>query len=132
MTVLTDAQRAFLDNPFVGSVTTIRPDGSLHTTIVWVGVEDGAIVFNTLRGRAKARHLEANPRVSVLVLDPANTYRWLVVEGMAELTEEGADERLDAFSSRYLGQTPYPWRRPGQDWVTARIRPERVETVGID
>jgi PPOX class probable F420-dependent enzyme len=132
MAALTDAQRAFLERPFVGTVTTVRPDGSLHTTVVWVGVEGEDVVFNTLRGRAKARHLEADPHVSVLVLDPANTYRWLVVEGRAELTAEGAEERLDAFSSRYLGKETYPWRSAGQEWVTARIRPERIETVGID
>jgi PPOX class probable F420-dependent enzyme len=130
--VLTDAQRTFLESPFVGSVTTVRPDGSLHTTVVWVGVDGDDVVFNTLRGRAKERHLRANPRVSLIVLDPANAYRWLVVEGEGEITEEGADARIDEFSARYLGQTPYPWRQPGQEWVTVRIRPERIETVGVE
>jgi PPOX class probable F420-dependent enzyme len=130
--VLTDAQRTVLESPFVGSVTTVRPDGSLHTTVVWVGVDGDDVVFNTLRGRAKERHLRANPRVSLIVLDPANAYRWLVVEGEGEITEEGADARIDEFSARYLGQTPYPWRQPGQEWVTVRIRPERIETVGVE
>ena len=35
-----DAAREFLRNPFVGVVTDLRPDGSPHSTVVWVDVED--------------------------------------------------------------------------------------------
>jgi PPOX class probable F420-dependent enzyme len=128
---LTDAQRAFLGNPFVASVTTVRPDGSLHTTVVWVGVDGEDVVFNTLRDRAKARHLAANPNVSLLVVDPADAYRWLAVAGRAEVTGHGAEARLDEFSRVYLGAETYPWRREGQEWVTVRIRPERIDSVGL-
>ena len=39
MAALTEAQRKFLEeNPFVGTVTTLRGDGSPHSTIVWVDV----------------------------------------------------------------------------------------------
>jgi hypothetical protein len=42
MAKLKEKQEQFLaENPFVGTVTTLRPDGSPHSTIVWVDVEDG-------------------------------------------------------------------------------------------
>src|SRR5205809_393505 len=39
MAALTDKQREFLDQPYVGEVTTLRDDGSPHTTVVWVDTD---------------------------------------------------------------------------------------------
>jgi hypothetical protein len=44
---LTAAERAFLEHPYVGVVTDLRPDGSPHSTVVWVDVDDGGVSFNT-------------------------------------------------------------------------------------
>jgi PPOX class probable F420-dependent enzyme len=132
MTQLTDAQAEFLANPFVGVVTTVRGDGSLHATAVWVDADGGDVVFTTLRGRAKERHLRRNPHVALMVVDPANFYRWLTVDGTAAGTEKGADERVDLLARKYLGQDEYPWRRPGEQWLAFRIRAERIEHQGID
>lgn len=131
MPKLTDEQREFLDNPFVGVVTTVRADGSLHTTVVWVEQEDGDVAFTTLRSRAKGRQLERDPRVSMLVLDPGDTRRWVSVSGTAELSEEGADARVDRLTRKFLGVEEYPWRRPGGIWVSCIIRADRIEAAGI-
>ena len=50
MAKLTDEQRQFLEQPFVGTATTLREDGSPHSTIVWVDLEDGVVSFNTATG----------------------------------------------------------------------------------
>lgn len=132
MADLTDAQKAFLDNPFVGALTTLRADGSPHTTLVWVDVSDGRLSFNTARGRAKPRHIAADSRVSLAVVDPQNAYRWVTVSGTAELIDEGAEGQIDRLAKKYLGEDTYPWRQPGEQRVTARITPERVESQGLD
>ena len=132
MANLNEKQSQFLDNPFVGVVTTLRDDGSPHSTVVWVDREDGAVSFNTARGRAKERHLARDPRVSLLVVDPENAYRWVSVTGTAELVDEGADEQIDKLSKKYLGKDEYPWRSPDERRVTVRIRPEKVEATGLD
>ena len=36
MATLNEKHRKFLEKPFVGTVTTLRADGSPHSTIVWV------------------------------------------------------------------------------------------------
>ena len=80
MATLTDAQRAFLrENAFPATVTTLRPDGSPHSTVVWIDEVDGEVWFNTAAGRAKERHLRNDARASALVIDPANQYRWIAV-----------------------------------------------------
>ena len=133
MSKLGEKERRFLDeNPYLGTATTLRPDGSPHSTVVWVDVEDGKVSFNTARGRAKPRHLERDPRASVLMLDPNNPFRWVAVSGRAELTEDGAEDQIDKLSKQYIGKDVYPWRQPGQTRVKVVIEPERVDSVGLD
>ena len=109
MAKLGEKQRSFLDeNPFVGTVTTLRADGSPHSTIVWVDVDDGKVSFNTARGRAKTEHLDKDPRASLLVVDPNDTYKWVAVSGPAEVTESGADAQIDKLAKKNLGKDEYP------------------------
>jgi PPOX class probable F420-dependent enzyme len=130
---LGNAQRKFIDeNPYVGIATTLRDDGSPHSTVVWVDVQNGSIGFNTARGRAKARHLERDPRASILIVDPQDPYKWVAVSGMAELTENGADAQIDKLAKKYLGQDEYPWRNPAETRVSVNIRPEKVDSSGFD
>jgi PPOX class probable F420-dependent enzyme len=133
MTQLSDDQRRFLDeNPFIGTATTLRQDGSPHNTIVWVDTENGVVSFNTAVGRAKERHLRTDPRAAMTVVDPGNPWRWVSVSGPAELTFEGADQQIDKLAKKYLGQDEYPWRRPTEQRIKVRIEPERVDSAGFD
>jgi PPOX class probable F420-dependent enzyme len=132
MAELTDAQRKFIaENPYVGTVTTLRSDGSPHATIVWVDAENGAISFNTAVGRAKERHLRSDPRLSLTVVDPDNTYRWLSVSGRGELTTAGADDQIDRLAKKYIGRDEYPWRSPDEQRISVTITPEHVDSAGF-
>jgi PPOX class probable F420-dependent enzyme len=133
MAELTEAQRKFIaENPYVGTVTTLRRDGSPHATIVWVDAENGTISFNTAVGRAKERHLRNDPRISLTVVDPENTYQWVSISGRAELTTDGADQQIDKLAKKYLGQDEYPWRTPDEQRISVKITPERVDAYGFD
>jgi len=124
MAKLGDEERKFLDeNPYVATVTTLREDGSPHSTVVWVDVEDGTVGFNTARGRAKESHLNRDPRISLVMVDPSDPYKWVAVSGRAELTEEGADRQIDKLAKKYLGKDEYPWRSPTET--------EQVDTSGF-
>jgi PPOX class probable F420-dependent enzyme len=133
MAKLEEKPRKFLDeSPYVGVVTTLREDGSPHSTIVWVDVEGDKVSFNTARGRAKPKHLEHDPRASLLMVDPNNAFRWVAVSGPAELTEEGADAQIDKLAKKYLGKDEYPWRNPEETRVKVLIEPEKVDATGFD
>ena len=129
---LSEQQQQFLENPYVGVVTTLRPDGSPHSTVVWVDAEDGEVSFNTALGRVKPTNLERDPRLSLVVVDPNDTYKLVAVEGRASLTTDGADAHIDRLAKKYLGKDEYPWRQPDQVRVTVNIDPVRVESYGID
>jgi PPOX class probable F420-dependent enzyme len=134
MAKLEEKQRQFIaDNPYVGVATTLRPDGSPHSTVVWVDVEDdGGISFNTAAGRAKPRHLEKDPRVSLIVVDPQNAYKWVALSGRADMTTEGADPQIDRLAKKYLGKDEYPWRNPEETRLKVKIQPEKVDASGFD
>jgi PPOX class probable F420-dependent enzyme len=132
MAKLTAAQQAFLrDNPFPGVTTTLRPDGSPHATVVWIDEDGGDVLFNTVVGRAKERHLRQNPNVSVTVVDPEDQYRWISVSGRATLDTEGAHEHINKLSHKYLGKD-YPWYNDTDQRIIARISVDKVDATGFD
>jgi PPOX class probable F420-dependent enzyme len=132
-TTLSDDMRAFLrDNAFPAVVTTLRRDGSPHATVVWIDENGGEVWFNTAIGRAKERHVRNDPRVSVLVVDPGNQYKWVSVSGTATLDESGADQHIDKLAKKYLGQDRYPWHDPEQKRIIVRIRVDHVDSTGFD
>jgi PPOX class probable F420-dependent enzyme len=132
MAKLTEQQREFLANPFVGTATTLRSDGSPHNTVVWVDVDDETVLFNTAEGRAKPKHLRADPRVALTVVDPQNSHRWISVTGRAELTHEDADAQIDRLAKKYIDKDVYPWHNPEEPRVKVRITPEHIDAVGIE
>jgi PPOX class probable F420-dependent enzyme len=131
MAKLNESQQQFLEQPYVGVVTTLREDGSPHNTVVWVDVEDGVPSFNTAMGRAKPKHLERDPRAALIVVDPSDPFKWVAVDGRAELTAEGADSHIDKLAKKYLGVDEYPNRVEGEQRVKVRIKPEHVNASGL-
>jgi PPOX class probable F420-dependent enzyme len=129
---LTEAQRKFLENPFVGAITDLRPDGSPHTTVVWVDVDDQGVSFNTAYGRAKPTYIADDGRVSLTVVDPHDPYRWISVSGTATLVDEGADDHIDRLAKKYIDADVYPFRQPGERRVTVRIAVAKVDSRGLD
>ena len=132
MKQLSDAERAFLESPFVGVVKTLHPDGSPQSTVVWVDVDDEGPSINTAYGRVKPRNLARDPRVSLVVVDPGDPYRWVKVSGTGTLVDEGADEHIDRLSKKYTGQDVYANRTPDEQRVTVRITPRRILSRGLD
>jgi PPOX class probable F420-dependent enzyme len=90
------------------------------------------VSFNTALGRAKPKHIEHDPRAGILVVDPNDSYKWVSVDGHAELTTDGADAQIDKLAKKYLGKDEYPWRNPDEQRVKVRITPEHITASGLD
>ena len=133
MAELTELQRAFIrDHDYYAVLTTLREDGSPHSTIVWVEQADGEVSFNTATGRAKERHLANDQRLSLVVVDPQNAYQWVSLTGRGELTRDDADPQIDRLAKKYLGQDEYPWRKPEEQRLKVRIRADKIDSAGFD
>jgi PPOX class probable F420-dependent enzyme len=126
---MTDKTQAALDlcrTKSLAYVATVAPDGKPQVTPVWVDVIDGKPAFNTAIGRAKERHLRNNPRLSFAIADPENPYSYVEVQGTAVLTEDGADDFIDALAKKYLNEDKYPFRTPEETRITVLIEPDKI------
>jgi PPOX class probable F420-dependent enzyme len=133
MAQLSEAQRAFIrDNAYYGVLTTLRPDGSPHSTVVWVDADDETVLFNTFIGRAKERHLRADPRASLLVVNPSDGYEWVSVSGRVRLETDGAVEMIHHLSRKYDGQDFPPEALARGERVTGRLDLDHVDSAGFD
>ena len=129
MAGLTHEQARLLQEPNFATIATLNPDGSPQLSIVWIDWDGEYVLFNTAAGRAKPRNLARDPRVSVLVVDREDGYRWVAVRGTAELTTEHADEHIDKLARKYTGEG---WQlRRSESRLLVRFRPEHVNAYGL-
>lgn len=96
-----------LTRPVCGVLTTMGPDGQPESSLVWVDHDGECARINTTLERRKARNLLADPKISLLVVDPDNTGRFIQVRGDAELVTDGALEHLDVITRRYTRHPAY-------------------------
>jgi PPOX class probable F420-dependent enzyme len=88
--------------PVHGVLTTMMPDGMPQSSIVWVDYDGECILINTTLERQKGCNMQANPKVTVLVIDPNVSSRWIEVRGkVKELTRHCAEAHADKLTQRY-------------------------------
>ncbi len=119
---LSDEVQAFLAEKHLGTLTTLRPDGSPH--VVPVGffwdVAAGLVRIITFASSTKVRNIEAgNCRAAVSQVDHG---RWITLEGSARVSGLPADvaKAVAGYASRY--------RQPSErsDRVAIEIVVDRV------
>jgi len=111
-------------------LATLMPDGRPQVTPVWCDYDGTHVRINTAKGRQKDRNMRRERRVALSVQDPDNPYRYLEVRGeVAKITEEGADDHIDALAKKYLGKDKYPFRQEGEVRVIYKIRPEHTSSM---
>ena len=133
-----DSHRDLLQQPVHGVLTTMMPDGTPQSSIVWVDYDGEHVLINTTLERRKGRNMRANPKVALLVIDPRNTSRWIEVRGRVRaLASDGAEAHADKLTQRYsLRQhfygDVYPVEQKYKEArVIARIEPLKVSLDAI-
>ncbi len=125
--MIPQTHRDLIERPLVAVLATIMPDGTPQASPVWFDFDGTYIRINSARGRQKDRNMRERPRVSLVILDSANPYRYLEVRGrVVRVTEEGADAHIDALARRYLGQERFTRNSPDEVRVLYLIEPTRV------
>lgn len=127
MAELSDKARRLFEEPNLLFVGTVNSDGSPQVTPVWTHVENGYITFNTAKGRAKERNLRRDPRVGLSITARDDPMEKIDVIGRVVDMIEGqeAEDQIDDFAEKYMGQRPYPWRR-GETRIKVLVEPVRV------
>ena len=129
------AYRDLLDGPVFVTLVTVMPDGQPQATPVWCNTDGDHVLVNSARGRQKDRNMVRDPRVAIVAIDPQNPYRWIEVRGrVAEITEKGAVEHINALCRLYTGNEDYyafnPMARGKETRVIYRIEPVKVAMQG--
>jgi PPOX class probable F420-dependent enzyme len=96
-----------LTRPVCGVLTTMGADGQPRSSLVWVDHDGLYATVNTTLERRKGRDLRVNPKVSLLVVDPDNSSRFIQIRGDAELVRDGALDHLDALTRKYTRHPRY-------------------------
>lgn len=126
-----------LTRPICGVLTTMGGDGQPQSSLVWVDHDGECARTNTTLQRQKGRNMLANPKVSLLVVDPGNTSRFIQIRGDAELVTDGAFEHLDALTRMYTDHHcfyghVYPVaQRSRETRVICRIHARRITLDAI-
>jgi PPOX class probable F420-dependent enzyme len=133
--VLSPSALELLASDAVATVISLDPDGSPHVSAAWVGLEDGEIVIGTLGDQRKLQNLRRDPRVTVSIQsEKVNDWglrEYLVIGGIARITEGGAPELLQHLAHTYLGpDVVFPAMPDPPPGFVTRIRVERVSGIG--
>ena len=125
-----------LPNAPLAHLTTLNSDGSPEVTVVWVGIENEEFVIGHMAERRKVKNVRRDARVALSMLGDKINARglreYVVIYGLARVTEGGAVDLLQRLARIYLGPNadfpPAPmWNIPG--YIT-RITPTRFAGLG--
>ena len=130
-----ESHRDLLDGPIVAALATLMPDGQPQVTPVWCSYDGTHIIVNATAAGQKHKNMAARPRVTLMVFDPQDQFRYLEIRGVVdEITAEGGGESMNALSLLYTGQPKrYGVEAPPREVserLLYKIRPTRVNYHG--
>lgn len=128
---LDDDVRELATGQNFAALTTLLPDGTPQTHVMWVDADDEHVIINTEVHRAKFRNLQRDPRATVTIWDREDPYRFVEVRGRVVETVTGPEAlaHIEACSQRYFGR-PYPGPIQSER-VIVRIAPDRIYRNGL-
>ena len=126
-----------LTSPIIGVLTTMTPDGQPQSSLVWCDFDGECACVNTTLERQKGRNMRKNHKVSLLIVDPENTGRYLEIRGEVELVVDGALEHLDKITREYTDHPQFygyvhPCEQQARERrVIGRIHPKKITINAI-
>lgn len=129
-----------LTEPVNAVLTTMMPDGQPQSSMVWADYDGHHILINTARERQKTQNLQKNPKTTLLIIDPADSSRWIEIRGRCvEMTESGAITHADKLAKLYSGGEKQRFygdiyteeKRLQETRVIVRILPVKIATDAI-
>jgi PPOX class probable F420-dependent enzyme len=133
--ILTQQARAALEGGHLAHLVTLNEDGGPHVTIVWVGLDGDEIVSGHLALRKKLRNVERDPRVTLSMetggVDSYGLAEYLVINGVARVTKDGAPALLQRLANIYLGpDVRFPPMDDPPEGFVLHITPVHIGGIG--
>jgi PPOX class probable F420-dependent enzyme len=116
-------------NAQVAVLGTVGGNGRPQLSAVWFLADGDTVKLSLSNTRQKTKNLIANPQASLLILDPANPYRYVELRGEAEVTEDDNYAFADKVGAKY-GADLRERDQPGDVRMVVTIKPARVVAWG--
>ncbi len=100
---LPELAKRLLDANTFFVLSTVNPDGSPQSSVIWAKRDGDEVVFSTILGRRKTRNMQRDPRVSICAYDPADPECYVEIRGRVSMDREGGPELIEELSQRYDG-----------------------------
>ena len=126
-----------ITRPVPGVLTTLMRDGQPQSSLVWCDYDGELVCVNTTCERQKGKNMLASPKVSLLVVEPEDTGRYIEIRGEVELIYDGAIEHLDQITCKYTDHTQfygyiYPLEQKEQETrIICRIHARKITLDAI-
>jgi PPOX class probable F420-dependent enzyme len=126
--------REFLATGPFAHVVLRHPDGRLHVTLAWAGLDGDELIFSTFYDRHKMADIRRDPRVTLSFQAKEHAgeglHPYLVIDGQARVIEGGALEVMDALAPAYIGPGAVFPNREVPSGATFRATVERIYGMG--
>lgn len=116
----------------LASVVTLMPDGQPQAQLTWIDTDGDHLLVNTEPTRQRARNIERDPRITVLIHAADNPWDWSEVRGHVVETVDGqpARDHIDELSRKYVG-TDYRNPIGPKGRILLKIAPDKVNTPAL-
>lgn len=115
-------------------ITTLRKDGTPSSSLNAYARDGDQLIVSTQAHRLKSKTLANDPRITLCVINNAEPFNYVSVEGTAEVQRTGITEATKAVF-RNLAAIGYPEPPDIENWmreqgrVILRVTPARVSGV---
>jgi PPOX class probable F420-dependent enzyme len=126
---LPDRVLELLRRPNPAVMATVAADGRPVTVATWYLLEDdGRILLGLDAQRARLKHMHADPRLSLTVLDGDDWYTHVSVQGrVVSIVDDEGLRDIDRISEHYTGK---PYSNRERPRVTAHVEIDRWHAWG--
>ncbi len=130
MTLDSDVVR-LAKGPNLATVVTLMPDGRPQALLTWIDTDGDTLLVNTEPQRQRARNVERDPRITVLIHSADSPWDWAEVRGrvVGTIGGEEALAHINELSNRYVGKD---YQNPigPQGRIILRIAADKINTPG--
>ena len=135
MPVLAPDVEAFIREPHVAALATVRPNGRPHVTPVWYDYDGHEFIVSTFRHTQKMTNVARKGYAALCINTRQVPYQQVIVEGAARVGSPLDNVWRERVASRYLGEMAgRAYAHDTADWdsVAIHIRPLKWATQGFE
>ena len=94
---------AYLVEPHVAHLVTVRRDGRPHVAPVWYLEEDGRAFVIADSNAIKMRNIQRNPQLALSIATDQRPFKYVVLEGEGRVTDDDLAAMIERICVRYDG-----------------------------